>query len=161
MLVLVAVSAVGLLALAGCGGSSGPTKAQYVAKANTICADARKQTLPLIGALKSSIASVLSGGSEKPLIRVAKRLNTTASATLTRLRAIARPDADSAKIARFLKPLSGVVADLGQLASTLGAGNTADALAALEREQATGAKVVKAAQAYGLTRCSTLLSPAK
>jgi hypothetical protein len=156
----VLLSVIAALALAGCGGSSGPTRSQYVAKANVVCADARTQTAPLIASLKSAIGSLLSGGSEKPLVRIATRLDAVAAATLARLRSIKQPGSDHTKIAAFLTPLTAVVADLGQLARAVAAGDTTGALAALERQQATKAKVVRSAHSYGLGRCSTLLAAA-
>jgi hypothetical protein len=42
------VAAASVLALAGCGGSSGPSKPQYIAKADTICTATQTQTAPLI-----------------------------------------------------------------------------------------------------------------
>jgi len=146
------------IALAGCGGSSAPTKSQYVAKANTICASARKQTAPLIGQFRSAVGQLLGGGSKAPLVHVAAALTAASSAALTKLEALKQPSGDEAAIKRIIAPLHNVVGDLAKVGKAVASGDIAGALAIFGREQSAKAMVVSAADSYGVKSCATVLS---
>jgi len=160
---------VAALALAGCGGggggssststTSGPTHAQYVRAANAICATAQRQAAPLIARVKSSAGSLLTGGAgATKLAAVVTALHDAAAADLAKLRALAQPAGGGAAIERFLRPLSTVIADIGQAAKALGAGQAISAVALISQAQPLAASVTRAARAYGATQCGSVLA---
>lgn len=160
---ITAVAVSGLLALAGCGGSSGPSKAQYVAKADAICTTAHTQTAPLIQQVAAAGASLASGGAgaasgARRLASVVQRLHDVAAAGLAQLRALRQPSGDHAAIERFLTPLASVVDAIGQAATALGSGQAPQALALLQQVAPVAQQVASAAQAYGLTQCGSVVS---
>ena len=155
-----------LTALAGCGGggngatstSGGPTRAHYVAAANRICATTKRQTVPLIAQVKKGgIAAVLSGDAAK-LAPPVTRLRDVAAANLAKLRALPQPVADHAAIERFLRPLAGVVADIGAAARDLAKGEGLNAYALIQQARPLAARVTGAARAYGAAQCGAVLA---
>jgi hypothetical protein len=155
-----AVALSSLLALAGCGGSSGPSKSQYVAKADGICKAAQTQTAPLINEVAAGAASLVSGGarSARQLATVLERLHSLAAGSLAQLRALRQPSGDHAAIERFLTPFASEVDAIGQAATALDGGQAPQALAHLEQVQPTAQQVTSAAQAYGLRQCASVIS---
>jgi len=141
-------------------GSSGPTKAQYVGRADAICAAAKAQTTSEIKQIAASAASLASGSqaSAQKLATLLQQLHTATAADLARLRALAQPSGDHAAIERFLKPLGSVVHALSEAASALRGSQPLQALGLLEQLQPTAQQLTSAARAYGLGACSQLLS---
>ena len=154
------ITAAAALALAACGGSSGPSKADYSAKANTICKSVVTQTAPLINQLKGSITSLVTGGGAgvKAAATGVARLHTIAAADLAKLKALAQPSGDHAAIQKFLTPLTSVVKAIGQAASSLAKGSVTGALLLLQQVQPLVGQVTSAAHAYGLGKCSQILA---
>jgi hypothetical protein len=149
------------LVLAGCGGgstASGPTRAQFIASANAVCAAAHSQTASLITKVKSSGASALLGGDTKSLAGLVAQLHDAAASNLAKLRALPQPAGDHAAIAGFMKPLSNVVNDIGQAATDLSKGEALNAFALIQQAQPEAAKVTTAANAYGAKKCGTVLA---
>ena len=151
------------LAVAACGGSSkpsGPTKAQFAAKADAVCATTRAQINPLITKLVSGVEQLLGGGSSTAakLVPSVKQLHDYAAAGLAKLRALAQPPGDHAKIAKFLTPLTTIVSSIGGAATALASGNGSPALLQLEQDAKLATQVTSAAQHYGLGKCATLFS---
>jgi hypothetical protein len=142
------------------GGNSGPTKAQYTAKADAICKTATSQAAPLIKQITPLAASLATGAtaSAQKLASLLGQLHTDTAGDLARLRALAQPSSDHAAINRFLKPLTSVVDAIATAASTLRGSNPAQALGGLEQLQPTAGQVTSAAHAYGLTQCGQLFS---
>jgi hypothetical protein len=151
-------------ALAACGGggksssaSSGPTHAEYVAKANAICAATGRQTAPLIAKIKSSATALLTGGAAAVVTPVT-RLHDVAAANVAKLRALAQPAGDRAKIARVLGPLAKIVKLIGAAAKDLGAGKVLNAVALIQQAQPLAGQVSSAARALGAGRCGQVLA---
>jgi hypothetical protein len=158
--VIAAATAGGLLILTGCGGSGGPSKSQYIAKADAVCATAHTQTAPLIGQVAAAGASLASGaaGAARRLAAAVQRLHEVAAGGLAQLRALRQPSGDHAAIERFLTPLASVVDAIGQAATVLGSGQAPQALGLLQQVQPVARQVTSAAQAYGLRECGSLFS---
>jgi hypothetical protein len=161
---LVAALAALALALAACGGgssststSSGPTHAQYVASANAICATAHRQTGPLIAKLKSAAASLLTGGAAAVAATVT-RLHDAAAANLAKLRALAQPPPDQARIGRMLRPLARVITLVGAAARDLAKSEALNALALIQQAQPLAAQVGTAARSLGASQCALVLA---
>ena len=154
------------MALAACGGggssssstSSGPSHAQFVASANAICATARTQTAPLIAKIKASGVSLLTGGAAA-LATPVTRLHAAAAAYLAKLRALAQPAADQAKIGRLLRPLVQVIALIGAAARDLAKGQGPNAAALIQQAQPLAAQVGSAARSLGASQCALVLGP--
>lgn len=152
------VGAVALLA--GCGGG-GPTKAQYTAKANAICAGAGTQTTALVGQLTKAAGSLgaANPSAARELASTLEQLHTTTGATLAKLRALEQPSADHAAIERFLSSLAVVNETLGKTATAAGAGQLRETLAQLEATAPAAGQMASAAKAYGLDECASLFGP--
>jgi len=159
-----ALAALLAFALGGCGSghsttTSGPTRAQYVARANAICEAVRAKTTPLISELQSSVAGILTGEktAETRDATVVAQLHTYASQSLAQLEALPQPAADHAAIERFLTPLEAVVTAIGHAHTSLVTGQAAQAVATVTQIQPTAQAVTSAAHAYGLTECASVL----
>lgn len=150
-----------LLALAGCGGGGGPSKSQYIAKADAICHAAQTQTAPLVQQVSATGAALATGGagSAQRLATTVQRLHDVAAGSLAQLRALRQPSGDHAAIERFLTPLASVVDAMRQAAAALGSGQAPQAFALLQQLQPVAHQVTNAAQAYGLRQCGSVLSP--
>jgi hypothetical protein len=146
--------------LAGCG-SSGPTKAEYTAKANAICRGASTQTVPLVGRLTSAAGSLSATdpATTRELAGTLERLHTVAATTLAQLQALARPAGDRAAIERFSSSLAVVAETLGKTATAAGAGQLRETLAQLEATAPAAGQMASASKAYGLNECATLFGP--
>ncbi len=146
------------LALAGCGAST-PSKSEYMAKANAVCASANKQVPVLIRQITSD-AVALAGGNLKAVARLAgavQDLHAMAAADLEQLQKIEQPSGESAAIDRFLTPFAGVVSAIGEAATTL----TQDpqrSVALLEQVRPTAEHAIAGARSYGLSKCETVFS---
>jgi Tfp pilus assembly protein PilP len=150
----------GLLALSGCGGSSAPSKSQYVAKADAICSVAHNKTAPLIGQVIAAGASLASGNakSARQLAPVVQRLHAAAAAALAQLQALRQPSGEHAAIERFLTPLASIVEAIGKATTAMSSGQAPQALGLLAQVQPVTQQATSAAQAYGVPQCGTVVS---
>jgi hypothetical protein len=150
----------GLLVLAGCGGSSGPSKAQFVAKADAICKTTQAQITPLVNQIAAAGAQLLTGSASatRQVATVVQHLHTVAAASLAKLRALAQPSADHKAIQKFLTPLASIVDSMSKAASALSEGQGPQALALLQTAQPLAQQVTGAAKDYGLVQCQSILS---
>jgi len=165
---LVIATLSGTLALAACGGgggsasstSSGPTKAQYVARTATICKATEARLTPLVHRVAAAATQLLSGvaGAAAKAAGIVAQLHTIAASGLAQLRALTQPAGDHARIAKFLTPLSTIVDSIATAASGLKQGQGAQALAQLQADQSLAAQVTSAAKSYGLSQCETIFS---
>jgi len=148
-----------VLALAGCG-SSAPTKAQYVAKADAICATESAKTAPLIREVTVA-ASALGTGSANGVPKLASavsELHDVTATYLAQLQKLEQPSGDHAAIERFLTPFAGVESAIGQAATALHAGQAQKAVGLLVKVQPTAARATSGAREYGLAQCATVLA---
>jgi hypothetical protein len=158
------------VALGACGGSggtsttkstaSGPTKAQFIAQADAICKTTEAKLAPLIKELAAGAAKLLAGTSSSTgqLATPLTKAHTVAAAGLTELQALAQPAGDHKQIEKFLSPLGQIVGSLATAAGGLSKGQSTEALAQLEQDQAPAQAVTGAATAYGLRGCETIFS---
>jgi hypothetical protein len=148
------------LALAGCGGSSGVSKSQYIAKADTICKATQAKTAPLINQIAAAGVSLLSGSATRArqVAAVVQKLRTVAAGALAQLRALAQPSGDHAAIEKFLTPLSNVVDTIGTAGTALSNGQAVQALGALQGLQTVAGQLASAAKAYGLHTCQSVVA---
>lgn len=148
-----------VLALAGCG-SSAPTKAQYDAKANAICASAGAKTAPLIREVTAGAAALASGNVHgvPALASAVTHLHETGTQTLAELQKLEQPSGGHAAIESFLTPLGSVVSAIGKAAEDLDKGQAQQALGVLEQIRPTSQQATAAADAYGMTSCGTVLA---
>lgn len=155
-LALIATAAV--LALAGCG-SSKPTRQQYDAKANAICAQASAQSTALVGQIATAAGSLGSGGQSaaRELADALQSLHTLAGGSLAKLRALQRPATGQATVERFLSSYAEVQQAIGQAAAAVGSGQPQQAIARLGQAQPAAQRMAQAAKSYGMSSCQTLL----
>ena len=155
-----------VLVLAGCGSSNsssssnGPTKAQFVSKADAICKAAGEKTAPLVSKLLAGGAGLASGSATaaRELAPIVAKLHEYAAASLAQLQALKRPKGEASAIQTFLSPLSNVVGAAGQAASSLGSGQGSAALGLLAQVQTEAQQATKAASAYGVAPCGSVLA---
>jgi hypothetical protein len=145
-------------ALVACGSSSssGPSKAQYVAKADAICNAASNKTAALISRIASA-APALASGSPKAAREIAptlKQVQEEGAASLAELRALKQPKGDKKAIEGFLSPLTNIVTAIGQAAGSFSAGQPSTALSQLANVQGDVERGIGAARAYGVGRCA-------
>ncbi len=150
----------GMALLAGCG-SSGPTEAQYTARANAICRNAGAQTTPLVGQLTTAAGSLSAANptAAHELASTLERLHKVTATTLTKLRALAQPSGDHAAIERFVNSFATVTETLGKSATAAAAGQLQETLAQLEATAADAGQMASAAKAHGLNECAILFGP--
>ncbi len=162
-----------LCLLAGCGSSSSstatttattaaaPTKAEYVARANAICAAAAPQTGKLLGELEGATTAALKGPSASgaaQLEALVVKLRGSAQTVLGLLEGIKQPTGDQAAIEQFLMPLAHAIAGLGVAAKAIATGHASQALGSLLELRSKTPQLASAAQAAGLTKCEGVLS---
>jgi len=144
----------------GSGHGSGPTKAQYLAKADAICQTTASRMNPLIASAKSGAVGLLTGssGAAAQLAPIFKKLQSATASGLAQLQALKQPSGDHAAIEAFLTPLAAVVTAVGDATADLRAGNSAKAVQLFEQTLSIAPQVTSAAQAYGYMQCSQLVS---
>ena len=150
----IVAAAVGAIALAGCGGSSGtsssaPRHAQFVAQINRICSDvnAKVVALPAI----HSTADLLSTG--------AKEL-TVSSAALTQLATLTRPAGNNAAIAKYVSDVRREDTLSAQLLTAVKSGDAKQIKSVDVRGTSLNAAANAEANGLGLAQCARDVQPA-
>jgi len=157
---MLAAAVAGMVLLASCGASH-PTKAQYTAKANAICATASGRTAPLMKQLIVTAESLGSPGGQSATQALAgdlQQLHAIAAGALAKLRALSQPSGGHAAIQRFLTPFASVTDTLGRAASVSAAGQPQQALEQLAGVVSGVQQTASAADAYGLRSCETVFA---
>lgn len=147
------------LAIAGCG-SSAPTQARYVGRANAICRTASARTVPLVRQLTAAAGALSSGeaSAAREATGALRELHTKTNSTLAELRGLQRPTTGSATIERFLGALETVDAALGRAATAAAASQFGQALERLQAAAPAAQRMATAAGTYGMTQCATLFA---
>jgi hypothetical protein len=140
---------------AGCGGSGGVSKADYVSKADAICLSAQSQAGPLVAQLVT-VGSV-TPASARGLAPAVRSLQAIGASYLAQLRKLQLPSGDHTMVDSYLSSSSQVVGALGGAADALGGGRPAVALALLGQMRPVAQRANAAARAYGLQRCASVL----
>lgn len=159
LVAIFAASVTGVVLVAGCG-SSGSTKTDFIAKANAICRSASTKTAPLAQELIAAAASLSSSSGHSAghhLTTALRKLDSTATNTLTRLQSLKLPTADRAEIERFLTAFASANDGLGRAAKAAGSGQPEQALSELKSLAADAGRMVRAAKASRLTVCENAL----
>lgn len=154
-----ALSVCAALALAGCG-TSAPSKSQYVAKADAVCARASAKTAPLIRQVTAAAAALATGGASAAvqLGKLLAELHGVANASVEELRKLKQPSGEHAAIERFVKPFSEVAGAIGKAAAALEKGQARQALELLEQIRPASEQATAGSRAYGLKQCETVLA---
>jgi hypothetical protein len=145
------------LLLAACGGSSGPSKTDYIVRADKVCRAARAEALPLVKELTAGGLS-LSRGQAEALAATARRLHATEASYLAQLRALDVPSGDKDDVDKFLTPTGQVVTAIDVAAAALARGDVATTASLLGQAQAAGLEARNAADAYGFKNCGGALA---
>ncbi len=137
--------------LAACGGSSGPSKTAFLAKANSICAEANaaEQKLPKPTANTSTAVGEYIGA-----------VAAVGNAELKELRALPEPSGDKAAIASVLATGQNQIDVATKLGSQFVAGDKTGSKATYDQLNALTAPVNKAFDSYGLKTCGSGSVPA-
>ena len=162
--VLGLVATVATLALAGCGGSgsgastaktpagSSSTKAQFAARAETICRSLSAQEKPL-KARQELIKHLSVAASEKAFIKLVGELVDFSNTAGSKLKALPRPAADAAKIEQLLEAFRGQTADVAEIARAVSHQETANGEAAAASLKRSVDNNSSAAEGLGLKEC--------
>ncbi|MEA2299214.1 MAG: hypothetical protein QOF77_2150 [Solirubrobacteraceae bacterium] len=149
--------------LAACGGSSshskstsaaaGPTKAQFVAQADPICAAAKrraptKRLLALIGQFPTPTQEI---------VRLLRRTTPVVKDAVRQLSAVPPPAADRAAIARWISQIAAIGVLTGKAADQLAGGDLAAAVKTYTDITANAIDPVDFAKGYGLHACSSIV----
>lgn len=157
-----ALGALGAAALVagGCGGSAeeGPSKSQYTARADRICATTLAASAPLVARVTAAGATSLTARRAKRLADVMRRLHALGVSYRERLRALEQPPGDGEQIDAFLTPTSQVVDAVGDGGATLARGDVMAALALLARARTLDEQAAAAARDYGFERCGSVIA---
>ena len=154
---LAALTVIVSLLLAGCGGASRPTQAQYAAKADAICHTASTQTGPLVTQLASAAGSLSSGGqtAARQLTEALQSLHDAAAGSLAKLRALEQPS-NHAAVQEFLSSYATVTDALTGAAASAAAGQPQQALAKLQSALSASRQMAAAAKTSGMASCEGL-----
>ena len=136
----------------------GQRAAQVVHRA--ICGAASQKTVPLIKRLTTAADSVGASGGARVGLELASELqalDTTASSTLAKLRALKQPTADRTRIRRFLTPFASVTDALNRAVGAVDSVQPQKALSDLEKVAPDAQQMTNAAKALGLTACQKAL----
>jgi hypothetical protein len=155
---LVSLAVGSLVLLTGCGSSS-PTRAQYVASADTICRSAAAQTAPVVAQVTSAAAALSSTGQSagRQLVSGLQSLHAITRSSLAKLRALAQPASGRATIQRFLSGYESLSVALGRAATAASNGAPQQALAQLREALSASYAMGSAARAADLSRCASPL----
>lgn len=143
--VAAALAVTGLFA--GCGGSSSPSKASYIQKADAICAsgDAQIQSVPK-PQLTGSSAEIL-----KNLSTYVDQVLPVAQGVITKLKALPQPSSDHAALTRYFASLDDAVVKLRTLSAAARSGNTKAVQAGASALGSSQPDTL--ARQYGFKRC--------
>ena len=141
-----AVLALTALAVAGCG-SSAPSKASYVAKANAICdtynAKAKAIKQPAEGATLSATADFIN------------QTATLGGEETDKLKALKTPKGDGGTVTALYDRQAAQITEIRSVAKQVASGDTDGARAAITKGQTLGESLDKDFDSYGLTSCGS------
>ena len=143
--------------LTGCGASSTP---RYITRANAVCASVKTRAASLAQELIDTAVSLGVSPGERATRHLAsglKRLDTTASDTLRRLRDLNLPAAEHPQLKRFLTVFASADAAVGRALAAAEAGHPQLALSDLKHIAVDVEQMSKAAKAARLTECEDAL----
>ncbi|HEY7136612.1 MAG TPA: hypothetical protein VIB48_16280 [Acidimicrobiia bacterium] len=130
--------------LAACGGSSGPTKAEYTKQAAAICRDANDSVTKVRADATTTSALAASIGQVVSIEQGAAR----------RVRALRAPKGDEAVLRQWLGLVDETLAELDAAAHAAATGDGAAAGAANQRAKALDQQADAIADRYGLDACA-------
>jgi hypothetical protein len=155
-----------LVVATGCGGGSStttvttsapaaaspPTKAQFVARADVICAQANANIKPV-----TQHVEAITHGSESEIEAEApgalRRAGALTRDGITRLEALPIPTGDAATVRKILDALNDQAADIDNIATAIGSGDASAVEAAKQAAERSKATYRGLAQGYGLKVC--------
>jgi hypothetical protein len=137
-------AALATILLAACGGSSGPTKAEYTKQAAAICRDANDSVTKVRADATTTSALAASIGRVVSIEQDAAR----------RVRALRAPKGDEAVLRQWLGLVDETLDELDTASHAAAAGDGAAANAANQRAQALDRQADGIATRYGLDACA-------
>lgn len=142
------VVALGVVLVAGCGGSSGPTKAAWDSQANSVCATYNSKLSGLGTQLQSSSSLTQAESALAQVLPLAQQ-------GTNKLQALARPGSISSGIATAINAQQQQVSDIAGLLQDLKAGNASGARDEVTKLDASGTTVNADFDAVGATTCGS------
>lgn len=140
----VLAAALTTMLLAGCGGSSGPTKAEYTKQAAAICRDANDSVTKVRADATTTSALAASIGRVVSIEQDAAR----------RVRALRAPKGDEAVLRQWLGLVDETLDELGTAGHAAATGDGAAADAANQRAKVLDRQADAIATRYGLDACA-------
>jgi len=133
-----------VLFLAACGGSSGPTKADYVRKANSVCRDAAKQVAALEVPGSDDVGDMPKSAAEVVAVQ---------RAALERIRDLKAPKQDRTEIAKWIALVDQTIDQAEVSARSQKDGDITRAVTANVNGAALDRRADEIARSYGLRTC--------
>jgi hypothetical protein len=135
------------------GGAAGPTKAEFVARAESICRTLGDAEKPL-EAKQASLRGESTSTSQSAFVALGRQVVSLSRAAEAKLRALPRPAADAAAIGTLLDAFAHDVADAEELVQAAAKEESTLGLAAEETLRKSISKNSALAAEYGATLCT-------
>lgn len=143
--------------LSACGGGGGPSKAEYITRADRICRAARLRAAPLVKQVTAAGIPSSPSASRK-LAGVTDRLHSLQARYLAQLHALDEPGGDNDSINAFLTPAGRVVDGIGTASGALARGDVTTTMSLLTQAQSAAREARNGADAYGFKDCGSALA---
>jgi len=131
--------------------ASGPSRAQYIAKADAICASESKLLAPYAAEYSKLIAGRKANYAKAAV--VLSQSNAIRSASLAKLRALPVPAGDRTTLADLWDVFDRLITDTDEIAMALGGSSVASVAEVDVDAELTGSKYQLDADAYGFKVC--------
>jgi hypothetical protein len=153
-----AATVAGIVALAGCGGSNGPSKSGYVAKANKICADGNDA----VRTIAKDITAAQRASKPAEIYRRVGDLTRKAAATskvyIDRLDALETPKKDGDRLDAWVASVRKQETLLGQLGAAFSAKDTKQIAVLSQQIDQLDQRNNLFAKGYGMKSCATSIT---
>jgi hypothetical protein len=148
-----------VVALVGCGGNGGGStatalsKADYIAKADAICAQKRQQRSRLVTVVQNAIASGVSASDAHRVRDISNRAADYVDQLARELEALPKPTGDEQILDDLLSTVRAEAADLRHFADALDSHDASQIRSFGEAADSDGARAVNMAFGYGFAVC--------
>ena len=151
--------ATAVVALVGCGGNGGGStatalsKADYIAKADAICAQKQQQRSQLVTKVQNAIASGVSASDAHRVHDISNQAADYVDQLASELQALPKPTGDEQRLDTLLSTVRAEATDIRHFADAVDSHDASQIRSFGEAANSDGAKAVAIAQGYGFTVC--------
>jgi hypothetical protein len=148
---------IAVVTLVGCGGNGGGStlsKADYIAKADAICAQKRQQRGQLVNEVHNAIASGVNSASDAHRVHdISNQAADYVDQLASELQALPKPTGDEQILDTLLSTIRAEATDIRHFADAVDSLDASQIRSFGEAADSDGAKAVAIAQGYGFTVC--------